>query len=90
MKVNPEQFYSQLEVQKITGIKSRQYLTKYINNGTLLAIQTGTGGPRLRYAIKGSWLIDFMDRYKKGLVKGKRYEKEEVKKLLEAAIKDLR
>lgn len=92
-KVNPEQWYSGLEVQKLTGIKSRQYIVKYIEEGKLLAIQTGLSdkkNSRIRYTILGDWVIDFINRYKKGLVAGKRYSKEEAKALLEKAIKNLR
>ena len=90
MRLNKDQFYSLLEVQKLTGIKSRQYLAKYINEGKLLAIQTGVSGTRVRYAVKGEWVKNFLERYKKGLVKGKQYSKEEAKALLEAAIKNLK
>lgn len=78
MKVNQNQWYSLLEVQKLTGIKSRQYLAKYINEGKLLAIQTGVSGTRIRYSILGSWVSDFIKRYKNGEVKGRQYSKEEV------------
>lgn len=89
-KLNLEQWYSLLEVQKLTGIKSRQYIAKYINEGKLLAIQTGVSGTRVRYAVKGEWVKEFMERYKKGLVKGKQYSKEEAKALLEEAIRNLK
>lgn len=89
-KVNKEQWYSGLEVQKLTGIKSRQYIAKYINEGKLLAIQTGVSGKKIRYSILGEWVIDFIERYRKGKVKGKIYSKEEAKKLLEEAIKKLK
>lgn len=88
-KINPEQWYSLLEVQKLTKIKSRQYLTKYISEGRLIAIQTGVSGTRIRYAILGEWVQDFIERYKKGQVKVK-YSKEEAKARLEEAIKKLK
>lgn len=88
-KINPEQWYSLLEVQKLTGIKSRQYLSKYINEGKLIAIQTGASGARLRYAILGEWVEDFIKRYKQGKVKGK-FTKEEARALLEKAINKLK
>ena len=90
MPIQPEKWYSLLEAQKLVGIKSRQYLTKYISEGKLVAIQTGTGGPRVRYAIKGEWLADFKPRYDKGLVAGKRYSNEEARELLEKAISKLK
>jgi hypothetical protein len=34
-KIDPEKFYSLLEVQKLTGIKSRQYLSKYVDEKKL-------------------------------------------------------
>lgn len=67
-KIIPTKYYSGREVQKIVGIKSRQYITKYIDEGFLLAIQTGTGAHR-RYSILGTWLIDFKERYDAGLTK---------------------
>ena len=88
-KISPERFYSLLEAQKITGIKTREYISRYIRDGLLLAIQTGTDGPRVRYSIRGNWLIDFIDRYKNGNIKGKQFSKEEVKARLEQAIRDL-
>lgn len=89
MKLNKDRWYSLLEVQRLCKIKSRQYLVKYINEGKLLAIQTGSGGPStgVRYTIKGEWVIEFNQRYKKGLVQ---YSKEETKAKLEDAIKNLK
>jgi hypothetical protein len=88
-KIQPNQWYSLLEVQKLTGIKSRQYLAKYIDEGKLLAIQTGSSGVRIRYAIKGEWIEDFVKRYDKGLVRGRQYTKEEQIAMHEKAIKQL-
>jgi len=88
-KINPESWYSQGQVQRFTGIKSRQYLTKYFNEGKLLAIQTGISGKQIRYSIKGEWIIDFMKRYKDGLVRGSGYSKQEAIALLKKAIKNL-
>lgn len=90
-KIQPAAWYSGQQAQKLLGIKSRQYLTKYINEYKLLAIRTGGGGEStgVRYTILGSWLIDFQERYRKGLVRGKQYSKEEAKKLLQQAINDL-
>lgn len=68
MKIVPTKYYSLLEVQKFTGIKSRQYLSRYIDEGYLLAIQTGSG-TRLRYAILGAWVTEFIERYRAGLIK---------------------
>ena len=90
MKIEKDRFYSLLEVQRCTGIKSRQYISKYISEGKLLAIRTGAGGVDTRYAIKGDWLLDFIDRYKDGNIKGKQYSKDEIRALLEKAIKDLK
>jgi hypothetical protein len=64
-------------------------MAKYINEGKLLAIQSGVTAKEIRYKIKGEWIIDFIKRYKKGLVKIP-YNKEATKKLLENAIKNLR
>jgi hypothetical protein len=76
--INNEEFYSLLQVQKLTGIKSRQYLVKYINEGSLQAIITNEGISR-RYAVKGEWIKSFKERYKRGLVKGKKFTVEELK-----------
>ena len=89
-KVNTKRFYSLLEAQKFTGIKSRQYLSKYIDEGKLIAIQTGSKNESIRYSIKGDWLLDFIDRYKHGNIKGKQYSKKEIKARLEEAIKNLK
>lgn len=80
MRIYPDKEYTLLEVQKLTGIKSRQYLSRYINEGKLLAIQSGTGTQR-RYKILGSWVQDFMKRYKRGET-DRSYTKEEIKKIL--------
>lgn len=92
MKINPEQWYSLHEVQKLAKIKSRTYLVKFINEGKLMAIQTGAGGPStgIRYTILGKWVIDFNKRYKEGVLGSLRYTKEQMKELLEQAIKDLK
>lgn len=88
-KIVPDRFYSLLEAQKITGIKTREYLSRYIAEGKLVAIPIGTNGVRRRYAIRGNWLEDFIDRYKNGNIKGKQYSKEEIKEILEKAIREL-
>lgn len=90
--VNPEAWYSAQQVQKLTGLKTRHYITKYINEGKLLAIQTGGGGESTgtRYSVKGEWILDFMERYKKGMVRGKQYSKEEARARMEEAIAKLK
>ena len=77
MKIDKNRFYSLLEVQKITGIKSRQYISKYIREGLIMAIVTGEPGPRQRYGIKGAWLSDFIKRYKSGDIKKEIYMRKE-------------
>lgn len=89
-RINPERYYSLLEVQEITGIKTRANIARYITEGKLLAIQTSGKGRGTRYAIKGDWVTDFIQRYKNGMVTGKQYSKEEAKELLEEAIKNLK
>lgn len=88
MKIDPKKPYTGLQAQKLLGIKSRQYISKYVKEGKLLAIHTGEGSGN-RYVIFGDWIIDFKDRYKNGLVKGKTYTKAERKSILEKAIKNL-
>ena len=73
MKIDKTRFYSLLEAQKFTGIKSRQYLAKYIREEKLMAIITGNPGPRQRYAIRGDWLESFIDRYKRGVIRNEKY-----------------
>ena len=68
MNIEPDKAYSLRDVQKFAGIKSRQYLVKYIDEGFLQAIPVGEGKSR-RYTVMGEWIISFMDRYQKGLVK---------------------
>lgn len=85
-EINPNQFYSLLQVQKFTGIKSRQYLSKYVKDGLLRAI-TVDKGSSMRYAIKGEWALSFIERWKKGLVKGEKYTIPELKLILEGAVK---
>lgn len=68
MKIVETKYYSAMEAQKFMKINSRQYIAKYINEGFLLAIQTGDG-PHKRYSILGAWLLDFKKRYKAGLKK---------------------
>lgn len=80
MRIYPDKEYTLLEVQSLTGIKSRQYLSRYINEGKLLAIQSGSGTQK-RYKILGSWVTDFMKRYKRGDI-DRKYTKEEIKKIL--------
>lgn len=90
MKIEPDKFYSALQAQKLAKLKTRQYVAKYINEGKLLAIQTGAGGAHIRYAIKGEWLSDFINRYKGGKVAGKQYTKEEQRALLTKALNKLK
>jgi len=86
MKIEPEKFYSGLQAVEILGMKSRQYLSEYINNGNLLAITTGKGSNK-RYAIKGEWLKDFKTRYDRGLVTGEKHSIRATKLMLDRAIK---
>jgi hypothetical protein len=88
MTIIPSKMYSGVEVQKIAGIKSRQYIAKYIKEGYLIALSTGKGQGQ-RYMIPGTCLKDFITRYKKGLTNGKKYTSEEIKKILEETISNL-
>lgn len=78
MKLNLDEFYSLSQAQKFIGIKSRQNLVKYINEGSLQVIISNEGIQR-RYAIKGEWIDSFNERYKKGLIRGKKFTIEELK-----------
>lgn len=85
MKINDNEFYSLLMVQKQTGIKSRQYLAQYIKDGILNAIVVGDDEGK-RYAIKGEWVKSFIERRKKGLIKGQKYTIPELKLVLQGTL----
>jgi hypothetical protein len=84
-KINPDGWYTGIEAQEFIKVKSRPSITKYIREGYLLALQGGEGVGK-RYLIKGEWILSFLERYVKGLVKGEKYTKAELKKLLEGAV----
>mgnify|MGYP001260755067 CR=1 FL=1 len=89
VKINPDEFYSAIQVQKLAGIKSRQTVIKYIKEGSLNAIIVkgdDRDGGGTRYAIKGEWIESFLTRLKKGLVKGEKYTIRELKTVLNGAI----
>ena len=97
MNINKDEWYSGTQAQKLIGIKSRQYIPKYIKEGSLNAIPVSNGkmiegksqkqkNSGLRYAIKGEWILSFIERYKKGLVKGQKYTKAELKNTLNGAL----
>lgn len=86
MKIFPERFYSSIEAQEITGIKSRQYIAKYVKQKKLMAIVTGEGAGT-RYLILGTWLKDFNKRLKSGELLGKSFTQEQINKMLKEAIK---
>ena len=85
--INPEKFYSLIEAQKLTGIKSRQYLADYIKDGYLLAIKVGGKKEGVRYAILGSHIISFKEKLAEGSLKNDKYSIKELKMLLHTAIK---
>lgn len=80
MKLNPNKYYSLRESQKFLGIKSRQYISKYIKEKKLTAVVLGgsTVGA-VRYAIKGEHIQSFLDRKEKGLLERERFTKGEFK-----------
>ena len=84
-EILPEKYYSLLGAQAILGIKSRQYLAKYVREGRLLAITTGKG-EKMRYKILGKHILSFKEKYDKGLIKAEKYSTEEVKMLLNHAL----
>lgn len=90
MKINPNEFYSAIQVKNMAGMKNRQTIIKYIKEGSLNAIivksegKPNAGGTR--YAIKGEWVISFLERLKKGLIKGEKYTIAELKITLNGAI----
>lgn len=83
-----DKFYSSIEAQHILGIRSRQFISRYVQDGFLLAVVTGKNVGK-RYLIRGDWLDDFKKRYDKGLVQKERYSKEETKEILKEALKKL-
>ena len=68
MKIEPEKYYTLREAQKIVGIKARQTMAKFVEDGFLAAIEVGNATGK-RYAITGEALSSFIERYNKGLVK---------------------
>ena len=66
MQIDVTKFYSGIEAQEYLGIKSRQYIRKYVKSGHLPAVTTG-GDVGRRYMIRGDWLIDFKKRLEDGL-----------------------
>jgi hypothetical protein len=83
--INPETFYSLLQAQELLGMKSRQILARYIDEGKLIAITTNSGTKR-RYAILGGHLLTFKEKYDKGTLKTEKYSVAEVKMLLTLAV----
>jgi len=86
MKIQPEEFYSAMQVQKLIGAINRQVVIKHIKDNALRAIIIGAGDAGRRYAIKGAWVESFIERDKKGLVKRAKYTKVELKEMLDGAV----
>jgi hypothetical protein len=85
--IDPNRFYSLLEVQKISKIKSRQYLSKYIDEGKLTAIIVGEEKDAgRRYAIKGEWITPFLEWYKSKNRNSEKYWDRELKLYLKKAV----
>jgi len=87
--IDPTKFYSSVEAKEIIGLKSRQFISRWVEEGQLLAITTGKKIGK-RYLIRGDWLEDFIKRYKQGLPEKYKYSQEKIKKILEKAIKELK
>ena len=86
-KINPLGWYSGIRAYKIIGFKNRQALVKYINEGSLRAITVNEiGDAGRRYAIKGEWLISFIDRFEKGIAQGEKYTVPELKLMLQGTL----
>ena len=85
--INPLGWYSGIRAYKIVGFKNRQTLIKYINEGALRAITVNEiGDCGRRYAIKGEWLISFIDRLEKGTAQGEKYTVRELKLMLQGTL----
>jgi len=84
-KIDENAFYSLLHAQEFTGIKSRQILARYIDEGKLIAITVGTGASR-RYAVRGDHLKTFIEKLKDGSLKAEKYSAKEVKMILTLAV----
>ena len=84
-KINPETFYSLLQAQALLGMKSRQILARYIDEGKLIAITTNSG-PNRRYAILGGHLLTFKEKYDNGTLKTQKYSTKEIKLILSLAV----
>jgi hypothetical protein len=86
-KIQPLGWYSGIRAYKIIGFKNRQALVKYISNGSLRAITVNEiGDAGRRYAIKGEWLISFIDRFKRGVAQGEKYTVHELKMMLQGTL----
>ena len=85
-KINPNKFYSAMQVQKILSIRVRQTLIKYIKNKQLDAIEIGEDDSGKRYAILGEDVITFKKRYDSGLVEAEKYSSEYVRMLLNRSL----
>ncbi len=67
--LDPERYYSLNETRRYAAISSRELLSKHIQSGHLLAIQTPNAKKTgLRYKIKGEWIMEFNRRYALGLL----------------------
>ena len=81
--INKEKLYFGTEAQKLIGVKSRQYIPKYVKEGMLRAVTVkGTKNGSVRYLIKGQWIQDFIDMKEKGLVDKGKYTKAVMKQTL--------
>jgi len=86
-KINPLGWYSGIRAYKIIGFKNRQALVKYIKEGSLRAITVNEiGDAGRRYAVKGEWLISFLDRFKRGIAQGEKYSVQELKLMLQGTL----
>jgi len=85
-KINPDKFYSAMQVQKMLSIRTRQELIKYIKNKQLDAIEIGEDDSGKRYAILGEDVITFKKRYDSGLIEAEKYSSEYVRMILNRSL----
>ena len=86
-KINPDKFYSGIQAASLIGFKARQMVIKYIREGQLqaLIISDGKQGG-VRYALRGEWILDFIERYDKGLVDKDKFTVKLIKKTMKEAL----
>ena len=75
-KIDPDRFYSVMESMEFMSFRARQTLVQHINDKNIIAISVNFGTQK-RYAIKGTWLIEFLTK-RINKIPTKSYQKEQM------------